>query len=107
MAYLALATAVVALGKSVVDLIVAIIKARTEGMKAGDRPNDCIEVIIRRVGDGDKFVVETVLRIGHTDPINRADSETRISAALKQIATTTYAKTADKPLKETRPLAAG
>jgi hypothetical protein len=100
--YLALATAGVTLAKSVIDLIVAIIKARTEGVNAGDRPNDPLEVIVRRVGDGDKFVEETVLRIGHTDPVNRADIEGRINAALKEMATTTGAKTANKRLKGTR-----
>ena len=76
------------LAKSVIDLIVAIIKARTEGVKSGDRPNDPVEVIVRRVGDGGKFVEETVLRIGHNDSVNRADIEADINAALKKVAAT-------------------
>jgi len=100
--YLALATAGVTLAKSVIDLIVAIIKARTEGVKSGDRPNDPVEVIVRRVGYGDKFVEETILRIGHGDPVNRADIEAQINAALKRVAATGGAKTANQRLKGTR-----
>jgi len=100
--YLALATAGVTLAKSVIDLIVAIIKARNEGIKKGDRPNDPVEVIIRRVGDGNKFVEETVLRIGHNDPVVRADIEAQIDAALKRLVATGCAETANQRPKGTR-----
>jgi hypothetical protein len=100
--YLALATAGVTLAKSVIDLIVAIIKARAEGVKSGDRPSEPVEVIVRRVRDGDKLVEETALRIGHNDLLNRAAIEGRISAALKRLAATGGAKTANQRLKGTR-----
>jgi hypothetical protein len=41
--YTAMATAGLTLAKSVIDLITAIIKARSEGVKKGDRPNDPLE----------------------------------------------------------------
>lgn len=100
--YLALATAGISLAKSVIDLVVAIIKARADGVKSGDRPNDPLEVIVRRVGDGDQFAEETVLRIGHTDSVNRTEVEAQINAALKRVATPTGAKTAKKKLKRAR-----
>jgi len=101
--YLALATAGVTLAKSVIDVLVAIIKARTEGVKSGDRPKDPVEVIVRRVGDGEKFVEETVLRIGHNDPVDRAAIKRRINAALKRVVGKTGAKkTANQRLKGTR-----
>lgn len=100
--YLALTTAGVTLAKSVIDLIVAIIKARTESVKRGDRPNDPIEVVVRRVGDGDKFIEETVLRIGHNAPVSQADIEARIKAALKRLGATGPAKTASQRIKGTR-----
>jgi hypothetical protein len=100
--YLALATAGITLAKSVIDLVVAIIKARTEGVKSGDRPNDPVEVIVRRVGDGDKFVEEQVLRIGHGDPVNRADIEASINAALRRVMVQDGAKTANQKLKVKR-----
>jgi hypothetical protein len=100
--YLALATAGISIAKSVIDLVVAIIKARAEGVKSGDRPNGPIELIVRRVGDGDQFVEETVLRIGPTDSVNRAKIEAHINAALKRAAAPPGAKTANKRLKGTR-----
>lgn len=100
--YLALATAVITLSKSVIDLIVAIIKARTEGVKSGDRPNDTVEVIVRRVDDGDQFVEEKVLRIGHNDSVNRADLEAHINAALKRVVGKDGAKTINQRLRGAR-----
>jgi hypothetical protein len=100
--YLAMATAGVTLAKSVIDLIVAIVKARTQGVKNGDRPNDPVELIVRRAGDGDKFVEEKILRIGHNDPVNRTDIEAHINAAMKRLAGKSGTKTANKRLKGTR-----
>ncbi len=102
LAYLALATAGVTLAKSVIDLVIAIIKARTEGVKKGDRPNDPVEVIVRRVGDGDKFVEETVLRIGHNDPVSGADIEASVNAALKKATAADSAKSEKKQLNGPR-----
>jgi hypothetical protein len=100
--YVALATAGVALAKSVIDLIVAIIKARSEGVKKGDRPSDPVEVIVRRLGDGDKFVEETVVRVGHAEPVNRADIGARIDAAVKRLLEDKRAKTGNRSVQRTR-----
>ena len=83
--YVALGTAGITLAASVIDLVTAIIKARSEGIKKGDRPSDPLEVIVRRVGDGDKFVEETVLRVGPADPVNAGEIEARINAALQRL----------------------
>jgi hypothetical protein len=99
--YLALTTAGVTLAKSVIDLIISIIKARAEGIKAGDRPSDPIEVIVRRVGDGDKYAEETVLRIGYSDSTKPVEIEARINEALKRLVSVDP-KTANKQLKGTR-----
>jgi hypothetical protein len=96
LAYLALATAGVTLAKSVIDLIVAIIKARADGVKHGDRPAEPVEVIIRRVCDGDRLIEETVLRIGHDDSVTGVAIEARIDAALKRSASAGGAKTANQ-----------
>jgi hypothetical protein len=68
--YLAVATAGITLAKSVIDLITAIIKARSDGIKKGDHPTDPIELIIRRADDGREFREEVVLRIGHNDSVD-------------------------------------
>jgi hypothetical protein len=100
--YLALVTAGVTLAKSAIDLVIAIINARAEGLKQGDRPDCPVEVIVRRVYDGDKFIEETVLRIGHNDRVDRKGIEARINAALKRVMATGGAKTASQRLKGPR-----
>lgn len=100
--YLALATAGVTLAKSVIDLIIAIIKARSEGVKNGDQPNNPVEVFVRRVGDADKFVEEKVIHIGHNNPINHSELEASINAAVKRLVGKSGAKTANPRLKGTR-----
>lgn len=53
--------------KSVIDLVTAIIKARSEGIKKGDNPSDPLELIVRghsKDKDGEYFE-ETILRIPH------------------------------------------
>lgn len=84
--YLAAGTAGLALAKSVIDLVVAIANARREGVKKGDRPSDPIELIVRRVEHGDAFLEETVLRINHSDPIDRAQIEALLDAAVERLA---------------------
>jgi len=83
--YVAVATAGLTLAKSVIDLITAIIKARSEGVKKGDRPNDPLELIIRRVEDGTGFHEEIVLRIGHNDPVDSKVIEKQIAEALRKL----------------------
>ena len=101
LAYLAIATAGATLAKSVIDLIVAIIKARSEGVKKGDRPSEPVEVIVRRVGDGDKFVEEKVFRISHNEPAKRAEIEARINDVLKRLSADSKTKTANLAVQRT------
>ncbi len=86
--YLAVATAGITLVKSVIDLITAVIKARSDGIKKGDKPSDPVELIIRRVGNREEFHEQIVLRIGHTDPIDPATVEKRLNEALHQVVNT-------------------
>jgi hypothetical protein len=58
--YLALGTAGISLAKSVIDLITTIIKARQEGIRAGDRRDAPIQLRIRRV-ETDKTVKEDIV----------------------------------------------
>src|SRR5208337_168087 len=83
--YLAVATAGITLAKSVIDLITAIIKARSDGIKKGDHPTDRIELIIRRADDGREFREEVVLRIGHNDPVDTKAIEKAVDAALGKL----------------------
>jgi hypothetical protein len=65
--YLAVTTAGLTLAKSVIDLIIAIIKARTESIKKGDHPSAPLELIVRHVQKDGEFREEKILRIAHDD----------------------------------------
>lgn len=82
---LALATAGVTLAKSVIDLIAAIIKARSEGIKKGDKPAEPLKLIVRRVADEDGFREEIVLTIGHEQPVDAKVIEGQVAEALKKL----------------------
>ncbi|HZE71221.1 MAG TPA: hypothetical protein VE135_17050 [Pyrinomonadaceae bacterium] len=62
--YLAVTTAGLTVVKSVVELITAILKARSEGIKSGDHPNDPLELIVRGYWKDGEYFEEKVLRIG-------------------------------------------
>lgn len=83
--YLAVTTAGLSLAKSIVDLITAIIKARSEGIKKGDHPSEPLELIVRRVHDAQEFREETVLRIGHKDTVDDAKVEQQLKDALRKL----------------------
>jgi hypothetical protein len=83
--YLALTTAGITLVKSVIDLVTAIIKARSEGVAKGDGPASPIELIVRRSSEGDEFREEVVLRLGPTDSASKAMVEKCLKAALGKV----------------------
>ena len=83
--YLAVTTAGLSLAKSIVDLITAIIKARSEGIRKGDSPTHPVELIVRRVHDAQEFREETVLRIGHEDAVDEAKVEQQLKDALRKL----------------------
>jgi hypothetical protein len=70
--YLAVTTAGLTLAKSVVELVTAIIKARSEGAKKGDRPRDSLEILVRGFRKDDEYAQETVIRV---EDYTEVDSE--------------------------------
>lgn len=83
--YVALATSGITLAKSIIDLVTAIIKARSEGVKKGDGPASPVELIVRRSGQGQVFREEVVLRLDPGDPVNGKMVGKCLSQALKRI----------------------
>ncbi|GAB5534431.1 MAG: hypothetical protein Rubg2KO_06800 [Rubricoccaceae bacterium] len=77
--WLAATTAGFSFAKSVVDLITAIVKARAEGIKKGDRPSAPVEIIIRLVDDREYRETKVI----QLDPTDRVDAEL-IERALNQ-----------------------
>jgi hypothetical protein len=61
--YLAITTAGLTLAKSVIELITAIIKARSEGIKRGDTPAEPLEIIVRGHTKDDEYTEERIMRI--------------------------------------------
>jgi hypothetical protein len=62
--YLSLTAAGLGFVKSIIDLITTIIKARSEGIKRGDVPNDPLELIVRGYLKDGEYFEEKILRIG-------------------------------------------
>ncbi len=54
-------------------------------VKKGDRPNDPLELIIRRIDDQSQFREETVLRIGHNEPADPKQIENQVAEALGRL----------------------
>lgn len=61
--YVALTTAGLTLAKSVIELITAIIKARSEGIKRGDTPAESLEIIVRGHTKDGEYTEERIMRI--------------------------------------------
>lgn len=83
--YVALATAGITLAKSVIDLVTAIIKARSEGVARGDGPSSPVELIIRRTGEGKEFREEVALRFGAGDIVSEKVVRKCLNEALDRI----------------------
>ncbi|MFT4104753.1 MAG: hypothetical protein QM657_03250 [Lacrimispora sp.] len=84
LAWIALGTAGLTLSKSVVDFVIAIINARTNGRKKGDRSDGNIKLIVRRYGNKGNIKEETILEISDTNTITNDIVEKAILTALKK-----------------------
>lgn len=83
--WLAIGTAGITLAKSVIDLVTAIIKARSEGIKKGDSASAPVELIVRRVIMDDKIIEEKVLRFDYKDEVNTEQIEKALKKAIEKI----------------------
>ena len=83
--YLAVTTAGLAVAKSIIDLITAIIKARSDGVRQGDTPDAPLELIVRRIHKHGEFVEEKILRVAPGDSVNRSAIEKELEKAAKKL----------------------
>jgi hypothetical protein len=97
--YVAAVTAGISLAKSVIDLIIAILKARSEGIKKGDHPTAPLELIVRSVYKEGEYKEETVLQIGHHDTVDRKMIEKHVKKAVADLLKRENKKPAIKTLK--------
>ncbi len=88
----------ISLAKGVIDLVVAIVKARFDGIKKGDRPTSPVEIVVRGFKDGEYFE-EKIIRIPSDDPKLKMIIE---DALKKPLSSTSRRKSAPKP-KRPRP----
>lgn len=83
--YLAVTTAGISLAKSIIDLVVAILKARSEGIKKGDKPDAHLELIVRRVQKSDEFIEEKIMKINSVDLIDNKKIQKQIEKSVKDL----------------------
>jgi hypothetical protein len=84
--WIPLVTAGVALSAGVVNLIVAVLKARSDGVKAGDRPREPLELIVRTIRPPEGGVIEEkVLRFNADDPVHTAAVRTALNDATRKV----------------------
>jgi len=83
--YVALTSAGITLASAIINLVAAILRARSEGVKAGDRPSDPLELIVRTVRTREQYVEAVVLRVGVRDRVDPTEIERRITEALRKL----------------------
>lgn len=83
--YLAIMTAGISFAKSVIDLITAIIKARTEGIRQGDNPRDKLKLIIRRTRKNGDVLEKEVMKFETEGPIDKIEIEENLTGAACQL----------------------
>jgi len=79
--YLAVTTAGLTLAKSVVELITTIIKARSEGVKKGDKPSAPLVLIIRGYSKAGDYFEERALEISPHQVVTPKQIEDAIAAS--------------------------
>lgn len=84
-AYIALTTAAIALATSIIDLIVTIIRARSEGIRRGDKPEAPLRLIVRSAYREEGAEERIVMEFSKTSEIKRAEIETNLNKAVIEI----------------------
>jgi hypothetical protein len=84
-AYIALGAAGLGLAKSIIELITAIIKARSEGIKKGDKPREALAVIVRGYRNETEYFQETTLRIENQTAVDSKAVKQALDGAFKTL----------------------
>lgn len=83
--YLAVTTAGITLAKSIIDLITAIVKARSDGIRQGDHPHDSLKLIIRRTRRDGEIEEEEVMQFESRDGFLEIEIEEPLIAAANRL----------------------
>lgn len=99
-AYAALTTAGITLGKSIIDLVTTIIKARAEGIYKGDKPNAPLKLIVRtqyvKKGIEEKIVME----FNKFSEVDKVAIETNLQKAVVDLNDVRIGKPKEKKRKQ-------
>lgn len=83
--YLALATAGLSLTKSIIDLVVTILKARSKGIKKGDKPDYPLELIVRGYHKTGELKDEKILRFDSRGIVDEEIIENMLQKAINKM----------------------
>jgi len=85
----------ITLTANLINLVTAIIRARSEGIKKGDHPSHPVELVIRQDRKDGEIREEMVLRFGHHEVVE--------SEHIEKALTKTFRKFAESQAKPTAP----
>lgn len=81
---ISVAVSAVNLTTSVVNLATAIIKARSEGIKKGDRPNEAVDLIVRGYTEDGQYFEGKVLRLEPEDKVTSKNIEIALRSEIEK-----------------------
>jgi len=82
--YIGLASTLIVFTTAVIEIVSTIIKARSEGIQKGDRPDDYIELITRGFTKTGKLKEEKILRIRTGDKVPKKVLKKKLQKALEE-----------------------
>ena len=89
----------VGLTAAIISLVTAIIQARAEGRKKGDRHSDPVTLIVRRMDTGDRLLEERLMTFSGHEDVSPEMIEALLARGIKKIAP----KGREKPKATKRP----
>lgn len=74
---------------AIINFIVAILKARFDGIKKGDQPHHPIELIVRKIERPNEYIEEVILKADHfspnlTEEVKRAFEQSKLLTSKPQ-----------------------
>jgi hypothetical protein len=85
LAWVAVTPAGLALDKSAVDLVTAILKARSESVRSGAQPIEDLEVLVGRWHGTGGIREERVIRAGWRERVDRRNAERLLNGAVQRL----------------------
>ena len=97
LAYILLMAGVANLTAAIINVVTAILKARSDGIQKGDHPREPLHVIIRLIAETD-YREKEVLKVEYDKSVNKSVLENSLNQALLEVT----AELAKKPKKSAK-----